>query len=66
MKFRPITVIFDETIPVSKAKYEEMEDQIAIDKAYIQSLKNIISQQAKELAEYKNFFENMQKLLDKQ
>lgn len=66
MRPRKINIMFDETILVSKTKYEEMKDQIEIDKAVIQSLKDIISQQARDLEEYKTFFKNMQKLLDKQ
>lgn len=65
MRYRKINIIIDDTTPVSKTKYEEMKDQIEIDKAVIQSLKDIISQQARDLEEYKTFFENMKKLLDK-
>lgn len=65
MRFNRVNIIFDDTTTVSKTKYEEMKDQIEIDKAVIQSLKDIISQQARDLEEYKTFFENMKKLLDK-
>ena len=66
MRFNRVNIIFDDTIPVSKTKYEEMKDQIEIDKSVIQSLKEIISQQARDLEEYKTFFKNFKNLVDKQ
>lgn len=54
-----INIIFDDTIRISRTKYEAL-------KQANETLKQIIIDQREELQEYKTFFENMKKLLDKQ
>lgn len=54
-----INIIFDDTIRISKADFEALTNAN-------KTLKEIIIQQREELQEYKTFFKNMQKLLDKQ
>lgn len=54
-----INIIFDDTIRISKADFEALTNAN-------KTLKEIIVQQQEELQEYKTFFKNMQKLLDKQ
>ena len=53
-----INIIFDDTIRISKADFEALTNAN-------KTLKEIIVQQQEELQEYKTFFKNMQKLLDK-
>lgn len=55
---RKLNIIFDTTIKISETEYIKMKHEI-------QSLKELTTQQALELQEYKKLFENLKKLLDK-
>lgn len=69
MKFKPSTqnmpprkrlnIIFDTTIKISETEYIKMQHEI-------QSLKELTTQQALELQEYKKLFKNFKNLLDEQ
>ncbi len=56
---RKLNIIFDTIIKITETEYLKMQHEI-------QSLKELTTQQALELQEYKTFFENFKKLLDKQ
>lgn len=56
---RKLNIIFDNTIKISETEYLQMQHEI-------QALKELTTQQALELKEYKKLFENFKNLLDKQ
>lgn len=58
-KFKRLDIIFDNTIKITETEYIRMKHEI-------ETLRELTATQALELQEYKTFFENMQKLLDKQ
>ena len=55
---RKLNIIFDTTIKITETEYIKMQHEI-------QALKELTTQQALELQEYKKLFENFKKLLDK-
>lgn len=59
MSPRKLNIIFDTTIKITETEYIKMKQEI-------QSLKELTTQQALELQEYKNLFKNFKKLLDNQ
>lgn len=58
MRPKRLNIIFDTTIKLTETEYIKLLDEI-------QSLKELTTKQALELHEYKIFFENFKKLLDK-
>jgi hypothetical protein len=56
---RKLNIIFDTTVKITETEYIKMLHEI-------QSLKELTTQQALELQEYKTFFEKFKNLLDKQ
>ena len=55
---RKLNIIFDTTIKITETEYIKMQHEI-------QALKELTTQQALELQEYKKLFENFKNLLDK-